>query len=61
MARRRRRGRRKMAPKGWRAMAERVKKSHKPLKLLKMFHTKMERNVDKLGDLIARRQAAGER
>lgn len=36
------------------------KRGHKPLVLLQLYHTKMEKNLDKLGNVIARRKAAGE-
>lgn len=36
------------------------KRKHKPLALLKLYHAKMEKNIDKLGNVIARREAMGE-
>lgn len=41
-------------------MAKRRRK-HKPLKLLKSFHSKMGRNLIKLENIIKARQAKGER
>jgi len=35
-------------------------KGHKPVALLEMYHTKMEKNLHKLEGVIKRRKAAGE-
>jgi hypothetical protein len=36
------------------------KRGHKPLALLKLYHSKMERNLGKLENVIRRREAIGE-
>jgi hypothetical protein len=36
------------------------KRGHKPLALLKLYHSKMERNLGKLESVINRREAMGE-
>jgi hypothetical protein len=36
------------------------KRGHKPLVLLQLYHTRMEKNLDKLENVIKRRKAAGE-
>jgi hypothetical protein len=36
------------------------KRGHKPVALLKLYHAKMERNINKLENVIHRREAAGE-
>jgi hypothetical protein len=36
------------------------KRGHKPLALLKLYHSKMERNLGKLESVIRRREAIGE-
>jgi len=36
------------------------KRGHKPVALLKLYHSKMERNLNKLENVIRRREAIGE-
>jgi hypothetical protein len=36
------------------------KRGHKPVALLKLYHSKMERNLGRLENVIRRREAAGE-
>jgi hypothetical protein len=36
------------------------KRGHKPVALLKVYHSKMEKNLGRLENLIRRREAAGE-
>jgi hypothetical protein len=35
-------------------------RNHKPLALLKLYHTKMQRNIGRLENIIDKREAAGE-
>lgn len=59
MARRRRHKGRKWHISG--KLAELSKaKGHKPVALLKFYHARMEKNLDRLENLINRREAAGE-
>lgn len=36
------------------------RRGHKPVALLKLYHSKMEKNLNKLESVIRRRQAIGE-
>lgn len=36
------------------------KRGHKPVALLKLYHSRMEKNLGKLENVIRRREAAGE-
>jgi hypothetical protein len=36
------------------------KRGHKPVALLKLYHARMEKNINKLENIIHRREAAGE-
>lgn len=36
------------------------KRGHKPVALLRLYHSKMEKNLGRLENIIARRVAAGE-
>lgn len=58
MARRRRRKKTARRVTGKAAISK--KRGHKPLKLLRTFRAKMEKNIVKLDNLIRRREAAGE-
>ena len=36
------------------------KRGHKPVALLRLYHARMEKNLDKLASVIRRREAIGE-
>lgn len=36
------------------------KRGHKPVELLRLYHSRMEKNLGKLENIIRRREAAGE-
>jgi hypothetical protein len=48
----------------WHLSGKKVKlarsRGHKPLKLLELYHSRMEKNLGKLERVIERRKAAGE-
>jgi hypothetical protein len=58
MARRKKKGRKHQVT-GRKADLAR-KRGHKPVALLKLYHSKMERNLGRLENIIKRRVAAGE-